>query len=134
MGRNVIQRERSYERKEKTNDTGNDPDGAGGHCCRSAGGFLIGRYGWKLGGFRACESAGIEQVEVTDDLVTITGFYPGSFPEGFLGCYAEETDGKLSVGFRFSGLLGFFEPGDFTVSIPVKGEIREVILKTRAQE
>ena len=28
--------------------------------------FLIGRYGWKLGGFRACESAGIESVAVTD--------------------------------------------------------------------
>ncbi len=26
--------------------------------------FLIGRYGWRLVGFRACESAGIEQVDV----------------------------------------------------------------------
>lgn len=42
--------------------------------------FLTGRYGWKLLGFRGCESAGIEYVEVTDTAVTIRGFYPGSFP------------------------------------------------------
>ncbi|MGM9538660.1 MAG: hypothetical protein ACI3VN_10055, partial [Candidatus Onthomonas sp.] len=44
--------------------------------------FLIGRYGWKLAGFRACQSAAIEAVEVTDRQVSITGCYPGSFPEG----------------------------------------------------
>lgn len=26
--------------------------------------FLAGRYGWKLGGFRACQGAGITSVEV----------------------------------------------------------------------
>lgn len=45
--------------------------------------FLAGRYGWKLGGFYACQSAGIRSVEVTEKAVHITGFYPGSFPEGF---------------------------------------------------
>lgn len=29
--------------------------------------FLIGRYGWKLGGFHVCESAGIEQVIVEEN-------------------------------------------------------------------
>ena len=48
--------------------------------------FLAGRYGWKLLGFRACQGAGIETVEVSGDKVHITGFYPGSFPEGFCGC------------------------------------------------
>ena len=45
--------------------------------------FALGRYGWKLLGFRACEGAGIESVEVGESTVKIKGFYPGSFPEGF---------------------------------------------------
>ena len=55
--------------------------------------FLAGRYGWKLLGFRACQGAGIEAVEVSEDKVHISGFYPGPFPEGFCGCYSEERDG-----------------------------------------
>ena len=85
--------------------------------------FLAGRYGWKLAGFRACQGAGITSVEVSEKAVHITGFYPGSFPEGFCGCYSEERDGKLYVGFRFSALFGSFETGDFDIMIPVKGEI-----------
>ena len=96
--------------------------------------FLMGRYGWKLGGFRACESAGINSVEVTESSVHLTGFYPGSFPEGFCGYYAKEQDGKLYVGFRFSGVFGFFETGDFDITIPVSGEIHEVMIKTSTTE
>lgn len=96
--------------------------------------FLVGRYGWKLGGFRACQGAGITSVEVNGETVHITGFYPGSFPEGFCGYYARERDGKLYVGFRFSSLFGSLETGDFDVTIPVKGEINEVILKTSESE
>lgn len=96
--------------------------------------FLAGRYGWKLGGFRACQGAGITAVEVSEKAVHITGFYPGSFPEGFCGCYSEERGGTLYVGFRFSAVFGFFETGDFDVTIPVKGEINEVILKTSMNE
>ena len=96
--------------------------------------FFAGRYGWKLGGFRACQSAGITSVEVSEKAVHITGFYPGSFPEGFCGYYAEERDGKLYAGFRFSTVFGFFETGDFDVTIPVKSEIDEVILKTGRNE
>ena len=96
--------------------------------------FLAGRYGWKLGGFRACQGAGITAVEVGEKTVHITGFYPGSFPEGFCGCYAKEQDGKLYVGFRFSAVFGFFETGDFDITIPVWGEIYEVILKTGSNE
>ena len=76
----------------------------------------------------------ITSVEVSETAVHITGFYPGSFPEGFCGYYAEERDGKLYVGFRFSAVFGFFETGDFDITIPVKGEIDEVILKTRMNE
>lgn len=92
--------------------------------------FAAGRYGWKLLGFRACQGAGIESVEVSENTVKIKGFYPGSFPEGFCGYYAEEQDGTLYVGFRFSTVFGFFETGDFDVAIPVEGEIHEVVLKT----
>ena len=95
---------------------------------------LAGRYGWKLGGFRACQSAGISSVEVSEQAVHITGFYPDSFPEGFCGYYAQERDGKLYVGFRFSAVFGFFETGDFDITIPVKGTIDEVVLKTRMNE
>lgn len=96
--------------------------------------FLAGRYGWKLGGFHACQGAGIISVEVEGKAVHITGFYPGSFPEGFCGYYAEEQDGKLYVGFRFSAVFGFFETGDFDITIPVKGQIDQVLLKTRMNE
>lgn len=96
--------------------------------------FLVGRYGWKLGGFRACQGAGINSVEVSDKAVHITGFYPGSFPEGFCGYYAKEQDGKLYVGVRFSAVFGFFETGDFDITIPVKGKIDEVIMKTKMNE
>ena len=96
--------------------------------------FLAGRYGWKLGGFRACHGAGITSVEVSEDSVHIKGFYPGSFPEGFCGYYSEEWDGKLYVGFRFSAVFGFFETGDFDIMIPTKGEVSEVILKTNMVE
>lgn len=96
--------------------------------------FLAGRYGWKLGGFRACQGAGITSVEVDGKAVRITGFYPGSFPEGFCGYYAEERDGTLYVGFRFSAVFGFFETGDFAVTIPVRDEITRVILKTGMNE
>lgn len=95
-----------------------------------AGVFLAGRYGWKIFGFRACEEAAITSVDVSGSAVTIQGFYPGSFPEGFCGCYTEELGGKLYVGFRFSAVFGIFETGDFRVTIPVDGEIDEVILKT----
>ena len=96
--------------------------------------FLAGRYGWKLGGFRACQGAGITSLEVHEKSVHITGFYPGSFPEGFCGYYAKEQDGKLYVGFRFSAVFGFFETGDFDIAIPVQGEINQVILKTNMVE
>ena len=96
--------------------------------------FLMGRYGWKIGGFRACQGAGIQSVEVTERTVSISGFYPGSFPEGFCGYYSQEKDGKLYVGFRFSAVFGSFETGDFDITIPVKGDIHEVIVKTKTSE
>lgn len=96
--------------------------------------FLIGRYGWRLGGFRACEGAGIEQVDVGEATVRIRGFYPGSFPKGFLGYHAEQVDDILYVGFRFSGLFGIFETGDFDIVIPTDGTVGQVVIKTGEHE
>lgn len=96
--------------------------------------FLGGRYGWKLFGFSACQSARIEAVTVTEGTVEIRGAYSGIFPEGFIGYYAKEEGGKLSVGFRFSRVFGFFKTGAFDIQIPVQGEIREVSVKTGKNE
>ena len=38
------------------------------------------------------------------------------------------------MGFRLSAVFGFFETGDFDITIPTKGEIDEVILKTNMVE
>ena len=107
---------------------------AGGDVRRPVGGVSDGPLWLEAGRFSCLSECRIESVEVSAHTVQITGFYPGSFPEGFCGYYAEEQDGKLYVGFRFSAVFGFSETGDFTVTIPVKGEIREVILKTGSGE
>lgn len=96
--------------------------------------FFVGRYGWKLMGFSACESARIESVEVTDGQVTIKGSCPDLFARGFLGYHAEEKDGKLYVGFKFSGLFGIFETGIFDITIPTEGSVQQVIVKTKSDE
>ena len=96
--------------------------------------FLTGRYGWKLGGFNACETTGIEPINVEEDRVRIRGFYPGSFPTGFLGYHAEQVDHTLYVGFKFSALFGIFETGDFDITIPTKGTVTQVMVKSGEQE
>ena len=96
--------------------------------------FLTGRYGWKLGGFNTCETAGIEQVNVEEGHVRIRGFYPGSFPTGFLGYHAEQVDHTLYVGFKFSALFGIFETGDFDINIPTKGTVTQVVVKSGEHE
>ena len=96
--------------------------------------FLIGRYGWKLDGFRSCESAGVAQIQVEEDHIRILGFYPGSFPQGFLGYYAEQEGSTLYVGFKFSSLFGLFETGDFDITIPTKGTVTHIVVKSGQQE
>lgn len=96
--------------------------------------FLIGRYGWRLGGFDVCESAGIEQVNVEENHVRIRGFYPGSFPQGFLGYYAEQINDTLYVGFKFSGVFGIFETGDFDITIPTQGTVAQVVIRSGEEE
>lgn len=96
--------------------------------------FLIGRYGWKLGSFNACESAGISQLSIEDGCVRMQGFYPGSFPQGFLGYHAEQVGDTLYVGFKFSGLFGFFKTGDFDITIPTDGTVKNVVMKTNDRD
>lgn len=96
--------------------------------------FLTGRYGWKLFGFTACESAGIEQVNVEEDHVRIRGFEPDSFPRGLLGYHAEQVDQTLYVGFKFSALFGIFETGDFDITIPTKGTVTQIVIKSGEHE
>lgn len=57
-----------------------------------------------------------------------------SNPTGFLEYHAEQVDDTLYVGFKFSALLGNFETGDFDITIPTDGKIREVIIKTKDSE
>lgn len=96
--------------------------------------FLIGRYGWKLRGFAACEGAGIENIKVSENMVEIQGYDPSLVPAGFIGYYSEEVDGTLYVGFKFSDIFGVFETGDFQIQIPVEHEIKEICIKTKNSE
>lgn len=96
--------------------------------------LLAARYGWKVFGFRACQDAAILSVDVAADSVHIRGTDTGSFPRGFCGYYAEKAENKLYVGVRFSPLWGWLSGGDFDVTIPVEGQINQVILKTDSAE
>ncbi len=96
--------------------------------------FVIGRYGWKLGGFSACEDAGIEQVNVEEGQVRICGSYMGSFPQGFLGYHAEQLDDTLYIGFKFSGVFGIFESGDFDITVSTNGTVTKVVVKDNEHE
>ena len=96
--------------------------------------FMVGRYGWKLGGFNACETAGIEQIDVEENHVRIRGFCPGTFPAGFLGYHAEQVDSTLYVGFKFSAIFGIFETGDFDITIPTKGTVTQIVVKSGENE
>ena len=51
-----------------------------------------------------------------------------------IAAFATGRYGWKLLGFRFSTIFGFFEAGDFCVTIPIKGEIREVVLKTETSE
>ena len=75
-----------------------------------------------------------EPESLEEDRVRIRGFYPGSFPTGFLGYHAEQVDHTLYVGFKFSALFGIFETGDFDITIPTKGTVTQVVVNSGEQE
>ena len=74
--------------------------------------------------FNACETAGIEQVNMKEDHVRIRGFYPGSFPTGFLGHHAEQVDNTLYVTADARIYVNGIEPDEPTVPV-----VYEPILK-----
>lgn len=96
--------------------------------------FVCGRYGWRLFGFSSCEGARVDCVEVTQGQVRLVGGAPGVFADGCLGYIAEEQNGTLYVGFRFDGVFGMFESGDFDVTIETSETINTVILKSDDSE
>ena len=70
--------------------------------------FVMGRYGWKLTGFKLCQNSIIYDVEVNENEVTIKGRDANFIPRGFVGYYYEIEDNCLYIGFRFSSIFGFF--------------------------
>lgn len=46
----------------------------------------------------------------------------------------EQVNGTLYVGFKFSGFFGIFETGDFDISIPTDGTVKEIVIKTKDSE
>ena len=51
--------------------------------------FVMGRYGWKLTGFKLCQNSIIYDVEVNENEVTIKGRDANFIPRGFVGYYYE---------------------------------------------
>lgn len=96
--------------------------------------WFAGRYGWKLFGFRFCTGSGIESVTITENKAAISGFYPGSFPEGYLGYVAKQEEDRLYLGVRYDPIFGILELGQFTEEIPLTQEISAVYLKTAKDE
>lgn len=96
--------------------------------------WMMGRYGWRLMGFRFCGGSGIDCIAVSDAQVEISGFYPGSFPSGCVGCISRVEDGVLYLGVRYDPVFGVFETGRFETVIPVNEEIREIYLRTAADD
>lgn len=96
--------------------------------------WICGRYGWKIVGFNACEGSGIEQVKVTEQEVSINGFYPGSFPRGCVGYVYKQKGDCLYFGVNYSSVFGAFENGQFEAHIPVSEEIHQIYLVSNSDE
>ena len=92
--------------------------------------FFLGRYGWKLLGFKLCSIAWIDQISVSENEVNISGSSASSNAPSFLGYYSEEANGTLYIGFCFNEIFGVKNPSDFSLTVPTKGEITDVYMKT----
>lgn len=96
--------------------------------------WCLGRYGWKLLGFRSCGGTGISFVEVSETQVEIKGFNPSSFPAGCVGYVSKEENNTLYLGVRYDALFGLFELGSFDAVIPTKAPINRVVLRTSSDD
>ena len=85
--------------------------------------FLVGRYGWRVAGFAACDEPGTNYAEtVTVDAATvrIVGGTASSF-SSYVGSIHELADGRLYVGVKHNGFLGFLQRiGGFSIDIPTE--------------
>ena len=61
--------------------------------------FVMGRYGWKLTGFKLCQNSLIYDVQVDENRVTMKGRDANFIPRGFVGYYYEIEDNCLYIGF-----------------------------------
>ena len=96
--------------------------------------FIIGRYGWKLTGFKLCQNSMIYEVEVNENRVTIKGRDANFIPRGFVGYYYEIEDNCLYIGFRFSNIFGFFEKSEYQIEINSDEKINKIIMKSAESE
>ena len=87
--------------------------------------FVAGRYGWRVLGFAACDAPSTnyaETVTVEDATVRIFGGTASSF-SSYVGSIHELTDGRLYVGIKHNGFLGFLQRlGGFSLAIPTEGQ------------
>ncbi len=96
--------------------------------------FLLGRFGWKLFGYRFCTGSEITAVSVEENLVTVEGRDNTAAPKGCVGYRSSQEGDTLYVGVRYDGICGFFEQSFFSATIPVSNEIQKVYLKTGDSE
>ena len=96
--------------------------------------FIMGRYGWKLAGFKLCQNSMIYDVQVDENRATIKGRDANFIPRGFVGYYYEIEDNCLYIGFRFSGIFGFFEKSEYQIEINSDEKINKIIMKSAESE
>ena len=87
--------------------------------------FLVGRFGWRVLGFSACDDPDanfVETVTAEDGSIRITGGTADSF-SSYVGSIHERSGGNLYVGIKHNALLGFLQRlGGFSLAIPTDGQ------------
>ena len=98
------------------------------------GGVLTYLYGWRLFGFRFCQSPtsiGVLDVSVSDGHVTITGCTTDSASK-FIGYHYNLKNGILRIGLRFGMFAG--ESGDFKINIQEDNSIEKIVITGSGKE
>lgn len=96
--------------------------------------FVVGRLGWRLFGFAACDTdVTVDRAEIVNGYAIIEGRVDSG---RFLGEMTQEKNGFLHVGIKSGKWLGVL-PGDptaFSLSIPVSDETSQIWLKAGGSE
>ncbi len=96
--------------------------------------FVVGRIGWRLIGFAACDTdVTVDRAEIVNGHAIIEGWVDSG---RFLGETTQEKNGFLYVGIKSGKWLGVL-PGDptaFSLSIPVSDETLQIWLKAGGSE